>query len=186
MASSASPESGSLLIAEPFMQDPYFKGAVVFLCECKQEGAFGLILNKPTELKVHEVVDDFPVVDNFIHYGGPVQPNTLHYLHRRGDLLADSIEVAEGIYWGGDFEKLIFLLDTKQIAAEEIRFFFGYSGWDEEQLTREVGESSWIISEASPAYLFDEAPAQLWRTVLRNMGDRYKVIANIPENPSYN
>jgi len=180
------PESGKLLVAEPFMEDPFFKGAVVFLCECKQEGAFGLILNKPTEMKVHEVVDDFPVVDNLIYYGGPVQPNTLHYLHRRGDLLPDSTEVADGIFWGGDFEKLIFLLDTKQISADEIRFFFGYSGWNEDQLTREIKENSWFISEGSTDYLFDAEPQQLWRTVLRNMGDRFKVIANFPENPSYN
>ncbi len=61
--------SGKILIAEPFMEDPYFKGAVVFLCECKNENAFGLILNKPTEMKVHEVVEDFPVVENHIFYG---------------------------------------------------------------------------------------------------------------------
>lgn len=125
-----------ILIAEPFMEDPYFKGAVVFLCECRNENAFGLILNKPTEMKVHEVVEDFPAVENNIFYGGPVQPNTLHYLHKRGDLFSDATEVQEGIYWGGDFERLIFLLDTKQLQPEEIRFFFGYSGWEEGQLNR--------------------------------------------------
>src|SRR5580765_1788394 len=180
------PETGKILVAEPFMEDPYFKGSVVFLCECKSEGAFGLILNKPTEMKVHEVVDDFPSGDNVIYYGGPVQPNTLHYLHRRGDLLPDSTEVADGIFWGGDFEKLIFLLDTKQISPEEIKFFFGYSGWDEDQLTREINENSWIIGASTPEYLFDEDPNQLWRTVLRNMGDRFRVIANFPDNPSLN
>ena len=180
------PSSGKILIAEPFMEDPFFKGTVVFLCESRKEGTFGLILNKPTEMKVQEVVDDFPVIDNVIFYGGPVQPNTLHYLHRRGDLLSDSTEVAEGIFWGGDFEKLIFLLDTKQFSPDEIKFFFGYSGWDEEQLTREISENSWIIGSSTPEYLFDEDPNQLWRTVLRNMGDRFRVIANFPENPSLN
>lgn len=168
------------------MEDPHFKGSVVFLCESKQEGAFGLILNKPTEMKVHEVVEEFPVVENIIFYGGPVQPNTLHYLHRRGDLIPESIEVAEGIYWGGDFEKLIFLLDTKQIPADEIRFFFGYSGWDGEQLAKEIDANSWFIGNGNPEYLFDEDPQQLWRTVLRSMGDRFRVIANFPENPSLN
>jgi len=180
------PTSGKILVAEPFMEDPYFKGAVVFLCEYKSDGAFGLILNKPTETKVHEVVEDFPDVDNLIYYGGPVQPNTLHYLHRRGDLLPDSTEVADGIFWGGDFEKLIFLLDTKQITTEEIKFFFGYSGWEEEQLSREINENSWIIGSGTPEYLFDEDPKELWRTVLRNMGDRFRIIANFPENPSLN
>ncbi len=168
------------------MEDPHFKGSVVFLCDSKKEGTFGLILNKPTEMKVHDVVEDFPQSDNIIFYGGPVQPNTLHYLHRRGDLLPDSIEVAEGIFWGGDFEKLIFLLDTKQLTVDEIKFFFGYSGWDEEQLTREINANSWFIGNSNPEYLFDENPKDLWRTVLRSMGDRFRVIANFPENPSLN
>ena len=178
--------TGKILIAEPFMEDPYFKGAVVFLCECKQEGAFGLIHNKPTEMKVHEVVEDFPVVENYIFYGGPVQPNTLHYLHIRGDLLSDSTEIKDGIYWGGDFERLIFLLETKQISQEEIRFFFGYSGWEQGQLNRELKDNSWFIGDGLMDYLFEEEPKQLWRTALRDMGDRYRVIANFPENPSLN
>ncbi|MBA3649132.1 MAG: YqgE/AlgH family protein [Chitinophagales bacterium] len=178
--------SGKILIAEPFMEDPFFKGSVVLLCEYKSEGAFGLIVNKPTEMKVHEVVEDFPAVENVIFYGGPVQPNTLHYLHKRGDLLNDSIEISDGIYWGGDFEKLIFLLDTKQISPDDIRFFFGYSGWDQDQLTQELKGNSWFIGKGSSEYLFREEPQQLWRTALRDMGDRYKVIANFPENPSLN
>lgn len=182
----AIPESGKLLVAEPFMEDPHFKGSVVFLCEHKKEGSFGLILNKPTEMKVHEVVDDFPVVANQIYYGGPVQPNTLHFLHRRGDLIPKSTEVSDGIYWGGDFEKLIFLLDTGQVASSEIKFFFGYSGWEEGQLAKEIGENSWYVGESNADYLFDEEPKQLWRTVLRDMGDRYRIIANFPENPSFN
>lgn len=180
------PQKGQLLVSEPFMQDPYFKGAVVFLCEYREEGAFGLIVNKPTETKVHEAVDDFPEVENVIFYGGPVQPNTLHYLHRRNDLLPDSIEVANGIFWGGDFERLIFLLDTKQIAPDEIRFFFGYSGWEQEQLLREMEEKSWIVSDAKQEYVFEEDPKNLWRNILLEMGDRYRIIANFPEQPSLN
>jgi putative transcriptional regulator len=178
--------SGKILIAEPFMEDPYFKGAVVFLCEYKDQAAFGLIVNMPTEMKVHEVVEDFPEVKNNIFYGGPVQPDTLHYLHKRGDLLTDSTEVQEGIFWGGDFERLMFLLETKQISEDEIRFFFGYSGWEDGQLVKEVKENSWFIGNSSQEYLFEEDPKSLWRTVLRNMGDRYRVIANFPENPSLN
>ena len=177
---------GQLLLDSGELSGSFFQRTVLLICQHDAEGAFGLILNKPTEMRVHEVVEDFPVVDNLIFYGGPVQPNTLHYLHRRGDLLADSTEVKDGIYWGGDFERLIFLLETKQISQEEIRFFFGYSGWEKGQLTRELKDNSWFIGDGIMSYLFEEEPKQLWRTALRNMGDRYRVIANFPENPSLN
>ncbi|MCY7409158.1 MAG: YqgE/AlgH family protein [Chitinophagales bacterium] len=180
------PASGRLLIAEPFMGDPYFKGAVVMLCEHKPEGTFGLILNKPSEMKVNDVVENFPSVDNFIYYGGPVQPNTLHYLHRRSDLIPESSDLGNGIFWGGDFEKLIFMLDTKQISEDEIKFFYGYSGWEEGQLENEISTTSWFIGNSSQQYLFQEDPKTLWRTVLKDMGDRFRVIANFPENPNLN
>ncbi len=168
------------------MEDPYFKGAVVMLCEYKAEGTFGLILNKPSEMKVSEVVEDFPGIGNLIYYGGPVQPNTLHYLHRRGDLIPDSIELDSGIFWGGDFEKLVFMLETKQISEDEIKFFYGYSGWEEGQLEHELESKSWFIGNSTEEYLFEEDPKNLWRTVLKNMGDRFKIIANFPDNPNLN
>lgn len=168
------------------MEDRFFKGAVVMLCEHKPEGTFGLILNKPTEKKVIDVVDDFPAIENLIYYGGPVQPNTLHYLHRRSDLIPESTDLGDGIFWGGDFEKLIFMLDTRQIKEDEIKFFYGYSGWDPGQLENELESTSWFIGNCKQKYLFEEDPRKLWRTVLKDMDGRYRVIANFPENPSLN
>jgi putative transcriptional regulator len=180
------PSSGKILIAEPFMQDQHFRGSVVFLCDHRQEGTFGLILNKPSKINVCDAVEDFPAIDSLLYYGGPVQPNTLHYLHRRGDLFDDCTEVKPGIYWGGDYEKLRFCIETSQISPSEIRFFSGYSGWEEDQLKTEMRDNSWIVTEGELEHIFHENPGELWRTVLRSMGDRYRVISNFPENPSLN
>ncbi|MCS6917709.1 MAG: YqgE/AlgH family protein [Chitinophagales bacterium] len=180
------PPAGSLLIAEPFMEDPNFRGSVVLLCESREDGAFGLILNRPLEEKVCNLIEDFPAIENQVFYGGPVQPNTLHYLHQRGDLLPDSIEIVEGLYWGGDFQRLITLLDTGQMMANDVRFFVGYAGWDGQQIMDELAEKAWFVGKVRAAYLFEEDPTKLWRTVLRHMGERYKVIANLPDNPRLN
>src|SRR5688500_17658601 len=109
--------TGSLLVAEPFMQDDNFKHAVLLMCEVNAKGAFGLILNKPTGIMMHEAVDDFPSNDFMLFEGGPVERDTVHFITTRGDLLEDTIEVSPGIYWGGHFEQLKVLIDTGQISV---------------------------------------------------------------------
>lgn len=168
------------------MEDENFRGTVVLLCESRDDGAFGLILNRPLEEKVCNVVEDFPAVDNLIFFGGPVQPNTLHYLHQRADLLPDSIEIAEGLYWGGDFERLLFVLENGLMQSHDIRFFAGYSGWDGQQILDELETQSWFVSQVKASHVFEEDPTRLWRTVLRQMGEPYRFIANLPDNPRLN
>ena len=178
--------SGKILIAEPFMEDPYFKGAVVFLCECRNENAFGLILNKPTEMKVHEVVEDFPAVENNIFYGGPVQPNTLHYLHKRGDLFSDATEVQEGIYWGGDFEFVVEMIKNGDPDLDKIRFFLGYSGWSEGQLLEEMNEKTWLTVKGNRQLIFHPDHQEIWKDALKQLGGDYEIMINFPIDPQLN
>ncbi|HZG01153.1 MAG TPA: YqgE/AlgH family protein, partial [Chitinophagales bacterium] len=131
------PQTGSLLVAEPFMQDENFKHTVVMLCEKSDKGAFGLVLNRPTGIMMQDAVDDFPSNDFMLFEGGPVERDTVHFITTRGELLDDSIEVAPGVHWGGDFEQLKMLIDTGQVTPTDVRFFLGYSGWDAEQLESE-------------------------------------------------
>ncbi|MCL4153824.1 UNVERIFIED_CONTAM: hypothetical protein GTU68_050649, partial [Idotea baltica] len=88
------------------MHDPYFHRGVVLLCEHHAEGSLGFIINKPLEMSLNELVEDFPEIESPVYYGGPVGNDTLHYIHNVGELLPDSVEVAPGVYWGGDFHKL--------------------------------------------------------------------------------
>lgn len=179
--------TGSLLVAEPFMMDGYFKRTVVQICDHHaDQGTVGFILNRPTNLLMHDIVDGFPEFDAPVLYGGPVSNETIHYLHRVGDLLEKSTEIARGIFWGGDFTQLKFLIENKIIKRGDIQFYLGYSGWSEGQLDGEIKAGSWIIAEPDVNYLFNVKPTQMWSQVLKNIGKNYCVIADMPDNVSLN
>ncbi len=92
---------GKVLIAEPFMLDPNFKRAVVLLCEHQQEGSLGFILNKSLDMKINDLIAEFPKFDATVFYGGPVQTDTVHYIHNVGDLLNNSNGIIDGVFWAG-------------------------------------------------------------------------------------
>ncbi|NUQ22594.1 MAG: YqgE/AlgH family protein [Saprospiraceae bacterium] len=179
-------KNGSLLIAEPFMLDPNFKRAAVLLCEHSAEGSIGFILNKPLGMRIDELIEDFPEFDSEVFFGGPVQTDTIHYIHSVGDLLEESVKLTDGVYWGGDFEKLKFLISSQLILPQDIRFFLGYSGWSEGQLADEIVYGSWVLAEMYANYVFKSRPDQLWQQAMFNKGNAYTVIARMPENYSAN
>jgi putative transcriptional regulator len=179
-------KAGRLLISEPFMQDPYFKRSVVLLTEHSETGSFGLIVNKPIPMFLNEAVDNAPVFNARLGLGGPVQKDTLHYLHRVGHLIPDSTEVMPGVFWGGDFEVVKRLITTDQLKPKDIRMFVGYAGWAEGQLSSEMKSKSWIIARADESVLFDVAPEKLWSKLLEQMGEPYAYMVNLPEDPRLN
>ena len=97
-------DKGNILISEPFLGDNYFRRSVVYITENNEEGSLGFVLNKPIGVSINEIVDDFPESDFTISVGGPVSNNTVHYIHTLGARLPDSVQVADGIFWGGDFD----------------------------------------------------------------------------------
>ncbi len=178
---------GSLLLAEPFMLDPNFKRSVILLCDHEQEdGSLGFILNKSLDLKINDLLEDFPDFDSIMYYGGPVQTDTIHYVHNVGDLLEDSLEVAKGIYWGGDFDKLKFLISSQLILPHNIRFFVGYSGWSSGQLSEELKFGSWVDASVHSNYVFKTKPKSLWQMVMNKKGNTYSVIAQMPDAITWN
>ena len=172
--------AGTLLIAEPYMYDPHFRRAVVLVCDHNTEGSVGFILNKTVGMNIGSLIADFPEFESEVHFGGPVQTDSIHYIHSKGDLVEGSIEVGRGVYWGGDFEQLKFCIENKLILQDEIRFFVGYSGWGEGQLVDEVGYVSWMLGELDANYVFGKQKENLWRTVLEHEGDIKGVIGQMP------
>lgn len=180
------PIPGSLLVAEPPMPDPNFKRTVILLCEHSLEGSFGLVLNRPAHVKLSEVATiDLPF-DATLWHGGPVQPETLHYLHPYGDDLEGALPVLDGVYWGGDFEALAEGLGSERLDPERVRFFVGYSGWGAGQLDAEVEDGSWIVLDGTSGVAFAEEDDELWRQILRDLGGEYALLANFPDDPRMN
>lgn len=181
-----SPAKGKILISEPFLQDNYFKRSIVLLTEYSSEGAVGFVLNKPVNMQANDVINDFPETDALISLGGPVNTNTLHYLHTLGDIIPKSVKVFENIYWGGDFDVVKKLIESGNLGKEQIRFFLGYSGWHADQLENELADNAWVISELDPEEIMAPISKHFWKTTLRKMGKKYEMWSNFPENPQMN
>jgi len=180
------PKKGRILIAEPFMDDPYFKRSVVLLTEHGENGAFGFMLNKPLEISINETIEDFPPFDAPIFIGGPVQSDSLFYIHTQGKIIEGSIKICENLYWSGNFEQLKQLIKDHQIFPHEIKFFIGYSGWDFKQLMDEIDDQSWIISNLKSRKIDELNDSNLWKNTLQKMGNKFSLLSNFPEDPSLN
>lgn len=181
-----SPTSGILLIADPFLKDPNFMRTVIFICEHQPEGSFGFVLNKQFEQTLDELIkgfDGFPIP---VYYGGPVQMDTVHFLHQYPDEVPGGQEVTDGIYWGGDFEKLSALIKTKAIDLNKVRLFIGYSGWLNGQLSTELKENSWLTVTATQELIFHSEPQNIWKDSLKHLGGDYEMMINFPIDPQLN
>ncbi|MEZ5012543.1 MAG: YqgE/AlgH family protein [Bacteroidales bacterium] len=180
------PEKGKVLISEPFLPDTFFNRTVVYLTEHTEKGSVGFIINKSVDIRVNDALDGFSGWDERLTMGGPVAPDTLHFLHTMGDIVPDSMWVSGNIFWGGDIEAIRELISGGRLKPGDIRFFLGYSGWGEGQLEKELAENSWVIGEAAPELIMDFRQEDAWKKVLRGMKKRYSIWAEFPESPEMN
>jgi putative transcriptional regulator len=168
------------------LADPNFRRTVILLCEHTTEGSFGLVLNRPTGHRISEVAAEGMPFDGDLGLGGPVQPDTLHYLHPYGDDIDGALPVVDGVFWGGEFDHVQELLESGVVDAERFRFFLGYSGWGAGQLDEEHDEGSWIVLPATSDLVWAAADAALWRRVLRTLGGEYALLSTYPDDPRMN
>lgn len=180
------PAAGVLLIADPFLKDPNFQRTVVFLCEHQDEGSFGFVLNRLYEYTLDQLMASAEGMPIPVYYGGPVQLDTVHFLHRYPDQIPGGFEVTDGIYWGGNFETAVELLREGSIDASGIRFFIGYSGWSEGQLQEELKEKSWITSMGKSKLIFNRNTNTIWKEALLDLGGDYEQLINYPIDPQLN
>lgn len=179
-------QSGILLISDPFLKDPNFMRTVVLLCEHQEsEGSFGLVLNKPMNLNLEDIVDQADGLTIPVFNGGPVQKDSLHFIHRQPELLGGS-PITSDIFWGGDFQKVLDFLHAQVLQADDIRFFVGYSGWEKDQLAGELTEKSWITRPANTQLVFPKNSQQVWKQALADMGGEYSQMINYPIDPQLN
>ena len=178
------PESlrGSLLIAAPQLLDPNFRRTVVLVADHGDEGAMGVILNRPSGMTVADAAPDLePLIGPAapIFAGGPVQPTS-------GVVLAEVAEADEPLF--GDVVLVPGLGELADVidGAGSIRVFAGYAGWGPGQLDEELGREDWIVEPALPADVFSEEPETLWASVLERKGGQYALLARMPDDPSQN
>ena len=181
-----SPAPGILLIADPFLKDPNFLRTVVILCEHQEQGSFGFVLNKQIEQTLDELITDLEGHDVPVYYGGPVQMNTIHFLHQYPDLIPGSQKISNDIYWGGNFETVTALIKSKSIDLNKIKFFVGYSGWGDGQLTDELKEKSWLTVSATNNLVFNTQHDEIWKGSLQHLGGEYEMMKNFPIDPQLN
>lgn len=180
------PHKGQVLLSEPFLNDPYFRRTVIFLCEHNDEGSFGFVLNNYIDVELDQIMENMPKFKGKISIGGPVKNSNLYYLHTLGNEIEDSVEVIPGIFMGGNFESLKDRLMRGKIDRSQIRFFVGYSGWSPRQLESEMKTRSWFVANIPRDVVMNTDINDLWRTVMKGMGEKGRIIANLPEDPSLN
>jgi putative transcriptional regulator len=180
------PAGGVLLIADPFLKDPNFMRTVVFLTEHREEGTVGFVINRQYENTLDELIPEIEGHKLPVYYGGPVQMNTIHFLHRYPDEVPGGIEVMKGVYWGGDFDRLIDLINSGKVDENKIRFFIGYSGWSAGQLESEMSEKTWLVAPAIRSLVFHSNAEEIWKASLKHLGGEYEIMINFPIDPQLN
>lgn len=180
------PTSGTILISEPSLKDMYFNRAVVLLADHNDDGSFGLILNKPLEVRFNDIVKGFPDFDGKVYLGGPVNTKNLFFLHKRGDFIRNSQAIKEGLFWGGEIDDVKALIELGELSEDDIRFYIGYSGWTENQLNEELKESSWLVAKPNLMNLINTPTSEMWKSSVADLGKDYEVWVNFPSDPSLN
>jgi len=176
---------GRLLVATPALFDPNFRRTVVLLGEHGDEGAMGLVLNRPSEVTVGEAVPPLAAMVGSatrVHVGGPVQPEAVLVLAE----FVDPSDAATIVVGDVGFASSEDDLEDMAHAVRRARVFAGYSGWGPGQLEAELEEESWLVEPAEGVDLFPEPDDDLFGSVLRRKGGTYRVLALMPEDPSAN
>lgn len=184
----AAPKSlkGHLLLDSGQLSGSFFARTVILICQHDEDGAFGLVLNRPTGTRVGDaLVADLPefLKEQPLYLGGPVQPTAMSFLH--SDLYLPDANVMPNLSLGHSLDELMELGESFS-ATRRIKLFAGYSGWAPGQLEDELRRKAWLTHPASLDLVFAEDTSTLWARILQQKGWRYRLLAQIPDDPTLN
>ena len=181
---------GTLLAASPDMLDPNFMHGVVLICQHSQQGAYGLVVNRPSGQLTTKVLADHPLwsrVDAELFFGGPVNLNQLQMLHSADKQLPGGVAVLPDVFLGGDLDAAArWWLEAPSAARSTLRLIVGYSGWGAGQLEAELLRGSWIPAAGASELIFMQDPRGMWRAVLRSLGSEAQGLEDLPPDPHWN
>ena len=181
------PKKGDLLIAEPaIIGDVSFNRSIVLLADHTLEGSIGFILNKPLEYAISDLIPEVEAPFK-VYNGGPVEQDNLYFIHKVPHLINESVEISDGIFWGGGFDATIALINKGVITPKDIRFFLGYSGWSSLQLDQELNSKSWVVVKNHyESEIIEKSVNSFWKEKMLEFGGDYSIWSNAPEDPTYN
>lgn len=181
--------AGQLLVASPVLDDPNFDRTVVLLLEHTEDGALGLVLNRPSGTSLDDALPlwvEQAAQPAQVFVGGPVEPQA-------AICLAESLAAAEPQGWrvldsvGPTLGVLDLGADPSATRGElRLRVFAGYAGWSAAQLETEISMGGWYVLDARPADVLTSAPEYLWRDVLRRQGGNLALVSTFPPDPRLN
>ncbi len=179
------PSAGKALISEPFLNDFFFRRAVILLTDHNAQGSVGFVLNNISDYTLGEIaLNEFPGHNDIkIYFGGPVQTDSLFFIHTFGELVEHSLPVFNGLFWGGNLETIKALLNADPESKKNVRFFLGYSGWEAGQLDNELAINSWVVSDITKEEVLHNDYKNMWKNKVRSMGRDYMHWINFPVNP---
>lgn len=186
MTESGKSFKGQLILDNGKLRGSFFHRSVILICQHDSDGAFGLILNRSTHNRIGEaVVANLPdtLKQEILFLGGPVQPQALSFLHN--DAYLPEANVFSNLNLGHSLDSLVELGESFS-PTQKLKVFAGYAGWSPGQLEDEMKRDTWMIHPASLDLVFHPQPNQLWPMILREKGWKYKLIADGPEDPSWN
>jgi len=177
---------GQLLLDGGKLHGPFFHRSVVLICQHDEEGAFGLILNRSSDSKVGQALVanvSETIKGQPLFVGGPVQPGTLSFLH--SDAFLPQANVMVNLSLGHSLDALMDLSEFCS-STQKLKLFAGYSGWTAGQLDQEMARQDWLVHPASIDLVFYPEPGQLWKEILRQKDDKSRLLAESPDDLSWN
>ena len=180
-------KKGDLIIADPsIVNDIQFNRSIILITSSSIENeVVGLIINKILNYKLKDIIPEINI-DFDVYDGGPVNQDNLYYIHNQGHLIPESIKINQQLFWSGDFETIVDLINSKKITSKDIKFCLGYTGWSAKQLINEVRDNNWIKCTKIKSENIFTRMSDSWKKTMINLGGEYAIWSNTPENLSHN
>ncbi|MDA9573045.1 YqgE/AlgH family protein [Flavobacteriaceae bacterium] len=180
-------KKGDLIIADPsIVNDIQFNRSIILITSSSIENeVVGLIINKILDYKLKDIIPEINI-DFDVYDGGPVNKDNLYYIHNLGHLIPKSIKINQQLFWSGDFDTIVDLINSKKITTKDIKFCLGYTGWSAKQLINEVRDDNWIKCTNIKSEDILTRMSNSWKKTMINLGGEYTIWSNAPENLSHN
>lgn len=190
MAKELRVQAGTLLASWPDLMDPNFMHTVVLVCHHTDSGAYGLITNRSSEFTLGELLSDHELLassDFPVHLGGPVDHNSLQFLHQVPGKIEGGFSIDGRLWLGGDLDQMArYVVEEREAALRNVRVFLGYAGWGSGQLEGELRTGSWLPAPPTMDAIFGGAGEETWRRVVRSVGGPADGLENQPPDVSWN